>query len=322
MVLGFPKGLAALVLAAASAGASAQEYPNKSIRVFVANSVGSLADIVSRVVFNKAGELIGQPFVIENRPGAGGSIAGEAGAKAPADGYTLLFASDSVVAITPHVYPSLGYDSLRDFAPVSLVTKVPAAFAAHPSLGVKSLEDFLRLARERPGKINYGSGGQGHATHLGMEMLIMKAGIQLVHVPYKGTGPATQALLTGEVGVANLGLGLVLAPIQDGRLIGLAISGPRSEGVLPAVPDVDKIVPASGYVSWQAVFAPTGTPRAVIDKLNATLARAMASPEVKARMLETGMPTVSSTPAELDKIVRHDFEVFREMVKRLGLKAN
>jgi tripartite-type tricarboxylate transporter receptor subunit TctC len=302
--------------------AAAQEYPHKPVRVIVANSVGSLADIVARLIFTKAGEILGQPFVIDNRPGAGGSIAGEAGAKAAPDGYTLIFASDSVMAIAPHVYPSLPYDPRRDFSGISLATKIPAAFVAHPSLGAKSLEEFLRLARAQPGKFNYGSGGVGHATHMGMEMLLIKAGVQLVHVPYKGTAPLTQALLTGEVSAGNIGLGLVLNHIQDGRLVGLAVSGPRIEGVLPSVPDVGKIVPGSEYISWQAVFAPARTPRAIVDRMNATIVRVVALPEVRARMQETGMATITSTPAELEKMVADDIANYRDLVARLGLKPN
>ncbi|MFM9884089.1 MAG: Bug family tripartite tricarboxylate transporter substrate binding protein [Burkholderiales bacterium] len=315
-------GSVSLAAMIGGAAALAQEYPSKTVRVIVANSVGSLADIVARVIFNKAGELLGQPFVIDNRPGAGGSIAGEAGAKAAADGYTLLFASDSVMAIAPHVYPSLPYDPLRDFSAVSMVAKIPAAFVAHPSLGAKSLEDFLRLARAQPGKFNYGSGGVGHATHMGMEMLLIKAGVQLVHVPYKGTGPLTQALLTGEVSAANIGLGLVLSHIQDGRLVGLAISGPRNQGTLPGVPDVGKIVPGSEFISWQALFAPARTPQAVIDKLNAVILRVVAAPEIRTRMQETGMATVTSTPAEMTKTVADDLANYRDLVRRLGLKPN
>ncbi len=314
--------IGALIFLIASPVVVAQEYPTKPVRVIVANSVGSLADIVARVIFNKASEFLGQTFVIDNRPGAGGSIAGEAGAKAAPDGYTLIFASDSVMAIAPHVYPSLPYDPRRDFSGISLVTKIPAAFVAHPSLGAKSLEEFLRLARAQPGKLNYGSGGVGHATHMGMEMLLIKAGVQLVHVPYKGTAPLTQALLTGEVSAGNIGLGLVLSHIQEGRLVGLAISGPRNPGVLPGVPDVGKIVPGSEYISWQAAFAPARTPRAIIDKLNATILRVVATPEVRARMQETGMATVTSTSVELEKMVADDIANYRDLVNRLGLKPN
>jgi len=318
----FAAALAAVAGIATSLSALAQDYPAKPIRVVVANSVGSLADIVARVIFNKIGEFAGQPVIIDNRAGAGGTIAGETAAKAPADGYTILFASDSVMAIAPAVYPNLPYVPQRDFTGVSLVTKIPAAFAAHPSLGVKTLAEFLKLARDRPGTINYGSGGPGHATHLGMEMLVWKAGIKLVHVPYKGTGPSVQALLTGEVPIVNVGLGLVLPHIQEGRLVGLAISGPRNPGVLPNVPDVGTIVPGSEYVSWQGVFAPAKTPSANIDRLNALLLRAVAAPDVKARMAETGMATVTSTPAEMDRIVTTDQAVFRDLVPRLGLKPN
>lgn len=313
---------AALLCTLNPAPALAQDYPAKPIRVIVANSVGSLADIVARVIFNKVGEQVGQPVVIDNRAGAGGTIAGEAGAKAAADGYTVLFASDSVLAIAPHVYPTLPYDPTRDFAGVSLATKIPAAFVASTKLGAASLEEFLVLARAQPGKLLYGSGGPGHATHLGMEMLLMAANIQLVHVPYKGTGPLTQALLTGEVAAANIGLGLVISHIEENRLVGLAISGPRTPGTLANVPDVDRIVPGASYVSWQAVFVPARTPRAVIDKLNAEIIRAVATADVKARMAKTGMATVTSTPAELDKLVAQDLAGNRDLVRRLGLKPN
>ena len=311
---------AAVLVAALSISARAEDYPAKPVRVIVANSVGSLSDVVSRVVFSKVSELLGQSFVVDNRPGAGGTIAGDAVAKSAPDGYTLLFASDSVLCIAPHVYATLPYDPLRDFAPVSLLTKIPQVFVAHPSLGVKSLDALIELARSRPGKINYSSGGPGHATHLGMELFLLRTGLQMEHVPYKGTGPATQAVIAGEVGVSDLGLGIVLAPIQDGRLIGLAVSGPRIEGVLPSLPDLSTRVKDADYVSWQAVFAPARTPRSIIDRLNAALLRAMESSDVKARMLDTGMPGVSSTPEELGKLVARDLAVDREIARRVGLK--
>ena len=318
------KSVCALVFACAgwlAAGAAfAQEYPNRLVRVMIGNTTGSLADVMSRVLFAKVSEFLGQQFLIENRPGAGGTLAGEATAKSPADGYTLLYGSDSILAIAPHLYAKLPYDPVRDFAGVSMVVQVPFGFVAHPSLGVKSMEEFLKLARARPGQINYSSGGIGHATHMGMEMLIWKAGIQLVHVPYKGTGPATQAVLTGEVGATAMGLGLVIPHILSGKVVGLATGGPRIGDVLPNVPDVNKVVRDSGFVSWQAVFAPTGTPRPVIEKLNATIARALATPELRSRLNDTGMAGITSTPAELEQIVRHDLTVNRELVKRMGLK--
>ena len=206
----------------------AQDYPNRPVRVIVGNSAGSLADVVSRVVFAKVSELLGQQFLIDTRPGAGGTIAGEAVAKAIPDGYLLLFGSDSVMAIAPHLYTKLGYDPVKDFAGISMIAKIPYCIVVHPSLGVKSVEEFIRLAKARPGQINYSTGGIGHATHMYMEMFQWKAGIVLAHVPYKGTGPATQAVLTGEVGVSAMGLGPVMPHMQSGKLVGLAIGGPGS----------------------------------------------------------------------------------------------
>ncbi len=299
----------------------AQDYPNRPVRVIVGNSAGSLADVVSRVVFAKVSELLGQQFLIDTRPGAGGTIAGEAVAKAIPDGYLLLFGSDSVMAIAPHLYTKLGYDPVKDFAGISMIAKIPYCIVVHPSLGVKSVEEFIRLAKARPGQINYSTGGVGHATHMNMEMFQWKAGIVLAHVPYKGTGPATQAVLTGEVGVSAMGLGPVMPHMQSGKLLGLAIGGPRSGDVLPNVPNLGRLVPDSEFIAWQAVFAPAGTPQAIVEKLNATFSRAMAAPEVVKRMLDTGMTTVGSTPAEMDQTVRRDISVNRELVKRMGLKV-
>ncbi|MSQ51525.1 MAG: tripartite tricarboxylate transporter substrate binding protein [Betaproteobacteria bacterium] len=323
--MSYRKVLAALPLAwlasLIAAPSFAQDYPNRPVRVIVGNSAGSLADVVSRVVFAKVSELLGQQFLIDTRPGAGGTIAGEAVAKAVPDGYMLLFGSDSVMAIAPHLYTKLGYDPVKDFAGISMIAKIPYGIVAHPSLGVKSVEEFIRLARARPGQINYSSGGIGHATHMNMEMLQWKAGIVLAHVPYKGTGPATQAVLTGEVGASAMGLGLVLPHMQSGKLVGLAIGGPRAGDVLPNVPNLGRLVPDSEFIAWQAVFAPAGTPQAIVEKLNATFARTMAAPEVVKRMLDTGMTTVGSTPTELDQTVRKDISVNRELVKRMGLKV-
>ncbi len=313
--------LSATSLAFCAGLASAQEYPARPVRVFVANSAGSLADVVSRLVFGKLSTLLGQSFLIENRPGAGGTLAGEAAAKAAPDGYTLLYASDSTMTIGPALY-TLGYDPVRDFSPVSLVAKIPTGLVAHPSLGIKNLDEFIAYVKARPGMLNYSSGGPGHATHLGMELFLNRAGLDMVHVPYKGTGPALQAVLSGEVAATDLGLGMVLSAMQDGRLTSLAVIGPRTEGVLPAVPDLNKRVADAEYVSWQAVFAPLRTPRVIVDRLHEALGRAMAAPDVKVRMTDTGMANVPSTPEELGRLVVRDLQVNGDMVRRLKLKAD
>jgi tripartite-type tricarboxylate transporter receptor subunit TctC len=310
----------AATLAVCAGVTSAQEYPARPVRVFVANSAGSLADVVSRLVFGRLSTLLGQTFLIENRPGAGGTLAGEAAAKATPDGYTLLYASDSTMTIGPALYP-LSYDPVRDFAPVSLVAKIPTGLVAHPSLGLKTLDEFIAYVKAHPGKLNYSSGGPGHATHLGMELFLNRAGLDMVHVPYKGTGPALQAVLTGEVAATDLGLGMVLSAMQDGRLTPLAVIGPRTEGVLPAVPDLGKRVADAEYVSWQGVFAPARTPRAIVERLHESLGRAMATPELKTRMIDTGMANVPSTPEELGRMVVRDLQVNGDMVRRLKLKA-
>ncbi len=311
-----------LVAFATCTHAQAQAWPQKPVRVVVGNSAGSLSDLLARQVFAKVSQALGQQFVIDNRAGAGGAIGAEAVAKSAPDGYTLLFGTDGMMVINPFVYSRLGYDSLRDFASVSLLTKIPYAVIVNPSLGAKSMEDFLRIAKARPNQIHYSSGGNGHATHLEMELLARKAGIQLVHVPYKGTGPALQAVVSGEVAATSIGLGIALPHITSGKVLALVIGGPRSKDMLPRVPNLVSLVPGGEYVSWQAVFAPAGTPMQVVEKLNAEVVKAVALPDVKARLADVGMEAIGSSPGELDKVLRADMNINRDLVKALGLKLD
>ncbi len=316
------RGATSLTLVLATNWVLAQPYPIQPIRLIVPWPPGGGVDTSARIVAQPLSQRLGQNIVIENRPGAGGNIGTELAAKAKPDGYTLLMGSVSPNAINIHLYPKLAFEPLKDFEPIGYVTEVPNILVVPGNASASTAQELIAQARINPGKLNYGTAGVGSSQHLAAAMLIRAAQIDIVHVPYKGTGPLTQALLTGEVSAANIGLGLVLNHVQDGRLVGLAISGPRNEGVLPAVPDVGKIVPGSEFVSWQALFVPARTPRAAIDKLNAVLLRVVAAPEIKARMQETGMATVTSTPAEMAKIVADDLANYRDLVRRLGLKPN
>jgi len=306
-----------------SCAASAQEYPQKPVRVIVPNSAGSLGDVVARLIFAKLSEILAQQFVIDNRAGAGGNIGAEVAAKAAPDGYSLIFAVNSMFTINPFIYSKLGFDPLRDFAGVSMTTKVPYVFVVHPSLGVRSMDELLRLVKSRPGQITYSSGGNGHATHIATAMLLWKAGVNMVHVPYKGTGPAMQAVMTGEVGMGGaLAYGLALPHIKSGRVIPLAFVGPRSADVLPGVPDVSTIIRGAEYVPWQAVFGPTGMPPAVIKKLNSAVASAVVAPDTKSKLSDMGMTAEASSPGELDQLLKAEYKLGRELVKATGLKID
>src|SRR3954468_24354821 len=276
-----------LALFAASA-ALAQDWPRKPVRVVVPNSAGSLSDLVARLVFAKVSELLGQQFYVDNRPGAGGSIGAEFVAKAPPDGYTIGQISDGQLTVNPFIYPKLGYDPLRDFAPVSLVTKLTQALYVNSSLGAKTLDDFVRMARANPGKLTFASGGNGHATHLAMGLFLWKANLQLVHVPYKGTGPAVQAAATGEVGAIAISTSLAKPFVDQGKLIPLGSIGAPSPDVMPGVPPLDRSFPGSEMVSWQAVVLPAKAPREVVQGLHDAIQKAVASREVKERLKDGG----------------------------------
>ena len=315
------KILLTLLLAAAT-GAFAQDWPKKPVRVIVANSTGSLSDLMARLVLGEVSKNLGQAFVIENKPGAGGSIASAEVAKAAPDGYTVMYASDGQLTINPFIYKNLGYDPLRDFAPVSLVCKITQALYVNSGLGAKTLEDFVKMARADPGKYTYASGGNGHATHLAMELFLWKANLQMVHVPYKGTGPAVQAAATGETSAIAISTSLAKPFVDLGKLVALGSIGAPSADVMPGVPPLNKAFPGSEMVSWQAVVLPAKTPPEIVKILHDAIARAVVSPEVTGRFKDGGTQPVASTPAELARLIHEDHARNGELAKRMNLKID
>ena len=310
-------------LALLAAGAAyAQDWPRKPVRVIVPNSAGSLSDLVARLLFAKVTDLLGQQFYIDNRPGAGGSIGAELVAKSPPDGYTLLMVSDGTVSVNPFIYSKLGYDPLRDFAPVSLVTKITQALYVNSSVGAKTLDDFVRMARANPGKLTYASGGNGHATHLAMGLFLWKANLQLVHVPYKGTGPALQAAAAGEVSAVMIATSIAQPFVASGKLIPLGTAGATSPDVLPGVPPLGSRFPGSELVSWQGVMAPAGTPPEIVRALNGAIAKALGERDISGRLRAGGTDAVPSTPEEFAELVREDYARNGELVKRMNLKVD
>jgi tripartite-type tricarboxylate transporter receptor subunit TctC len=321
-LLGRVAQITILFLCMAGVDVHAQEYPNKPVRVVVTNATGALIDSLARIVFSKVAEATGQQFVVDNRPSAGGIIAAETVAKAAPDGYTLLVTSNSIMTVNPFLFVKLSYDPVRDFDPVSMLAKVSEVLIVNPSLGVKTLEDFIRLAKARPGHITYASGGNGHPTHLMMELFQQKAGVKLVHVPYKGTTPGIQAIVSGEVGAFNIGIGLARPHITSGKVLALAKTGFPSKEALPGVPALTDSFADAEYIPWQAVYAPKGTPKDVVAKLNAEIGKALALADVRTRLANMDLTPASSSPGDLDRTLRADYAVNRDLVKSVGLKID
>ena len=300
----------------------AQNYPARPLRLIVPTAPGGGTDFTGRLVAAKLSETMGQQVVVENRGGGGGSVGADNAAKATADGYTLLLGSIATHAVNPALYKKLPYDHLKDFASVSLIGTVPNALVVHPSLPVKSMQEFITYAKANPGKINYGSSGVGSPPHLSMELLRSMTGINLVHVPYKGAGPALADLLGGQVQAMCTSIAGLINFVKSGRVRALGVTTAKRNPQLPDVPTiVESGVPGYEVTIWYAVFAPVATPKAIVDKLNAEMVKALNSSEMKERMALQGMDPAPSTPAELTAFVKVETAKWAKAAKDSGATA-
>ncbi len=300
--------------------ALAQAYPSRPIRMIVALAAGGSSDVVARILAVKFAEQLGQQVVIDNRPGAGGSVGGELAAHAPADGYTLFFAASGTLSIAPNLL-KLTYDVGTDLAPVSMVGVSPFAMMVHPSLPVKTVKDMIALAKAHPGQINFGSSGQGSTGHLAWELFKLSAKVNLTHVPYRGSAPALVGVIAGEIETAIFGISAAYGFIRQGQVRVIAVTSATRMPILPDVPAIAETIPGYDVVSWYGMLTTAGTPAANIAHLHQALVRAMSNPEVIAKFGVIGVYPDASSPEQLAAKMREETEKWGKVVKAIGLKA-
>ncbi len=314
---------AALALSLASVHAVGQtDWPTKPIRIIVPFAPGGTADISARIVAEQLTKSFGQSFVAENRSGASGNIGAAEVARSAPDGYTLLMGNTPTVVINQFIFPKMPYNSEKDFAPVSFVVRVPNVLVVHPSLGVRSLQELIERAKAKPGSINYGTSGAGTVLHLAAELLKTMAKIDLVHVPYKGSGPMLQDLLAGQVQMSIDNVPSALPHIRSGRLLALGVTPSKPVAMLPNVPTIASVIPGYEAVAFFALMAPAGTPQPVVARLSAEMDKILRRPDVMERFQQLGAEPVGGTPAELAAFIASETVKWREVVKASGAKAD
>jgi len=316
-----PRAVLWLVAAVLSTAALAQ-YPARPIKIVVTIPPGGAPDITARLVGQKVSESIGQPVVVENRPGANGNTAADLVAKSPADGYTLLLAADSLIAINPHLYARMPIDTLKELTPVASLVANQFVLSVNPSLPVKSFQEFIDYAKKANPPLNYASGGNGSQHQLTMEMLKARAGINLVHVPYRGGAPATTATMAGEV--AAMFAGTSTAPqIKAGRLRALAVSGATRSSAFPELPTIAEFYPGFENSIWLGLFGPAGLPQEVLTRLRAETKKALETAEVREKLHAAGgLEPLITSPEEFSALIRRDHERFGKLIKDVGIKAD
>lgn len=317
------RALAAVAAAVAvvSGGAvfAASTYPDRPVRLIVGFPPGGAADTLGRIAAQQLTDRLGQQVVVDNRGGAGGLIATEIAVKANADGYTLLFSSIPHV-INPHLR-KVGYDPIRDFAPVVQFVAVPLMMAASPSFPANSVRELIAYVKANPGKVNYGSAGSGSSSHLAVELFKSMAGVSMEHIPYKGTGPLITDMLGGRIGV-TIASAVPLAPqVKSGRLRGLAVTSPKRSAAFPELPAIAETVPGYEVINWFGVFAPAGTPAAAVNRLNAALNEALKNAALVKTLNARGADAVGGSPADFARTVRADNKKWEKVVRASGAKV-
>jgi len=312
---------AALLLA--TGWASAQTYPAKPVRLIVPFAPGGGTDILGRMLCQKLTEALGQTFLVDNRGGAGGIIGAELAAKAPADGYTLLLGSPGPLTINPALQPRMSYDSLRDFAPITLATISAFTLVVHPALPVRSVKELVALAKAKPGRLNYGSGGNGSVAHFSVEQFKALAGVNVVHVPYKGSNPSLTDLIAGQLQLTMDNMPVTLPHVRSGRLRMLAVGTKTRSAFVPDIPTMDE-AGVQGYESSTAfgVLAPAKTPPAIIGRLNTELVKTLKSAETRERLTALGMEPVGGTPEQYAAHIREELAKYSRIVKTAGIKPD
>ena len=320
------KGLVSAILTALIAfggSALAQTWPAKPVRLIVPYPPGGSADILARAIGQKLAEGMGQQVVVDNRPGAGTAIGAEATAKAPPDGYTIMLGTVSSHAINPALNPTLKYDPVKDFAPVSLVASIPFALVVHPSLPVNTVKELVALAKAKPAALNFSSAGNGTSNHLAGELFKSMTGTYMVHIPYKGSAPALNDLIAGQVQLM-FDLVLTTAPhVRSGAVRAIAVTGRERSSALPGVPTVaESGVPGYEVSAWFGFFAPAGTPAAIVTALNAETVKAMRLPDLRDRLASQGADAVTDTPEQFAAYVKEELGKWTRVVKASGMKAD
>jgi tripartite-type tricarboxylate transporter receptor subunit TctC len=317
---GWWESIAALALAIICGVAGAQNYPARPIRLIVPNPPGGATDNLARVVAPKLGELLGQTIVVDNRPGAAGNLAAEAAAKATPDGHTLFLAADGQIVITPHLYRKLPYDALKDLTPVASLVSTRMLLAVHPSIPAKTVAEFVEHARRASPPLVYGSIGNGSQHHLAMEMLKSRAGINLLHVPYKGGGPALVGLFGGEVSVM-FGGSSAAPHVRAGKLRALALAGKRNPAY-PGLPAMSETYPGLEVTPWLALFAPVGLPAPVLERLRAETGRLLADPATAGRIRAIALDPFATTPKEFAALIRADYAKYGAVIRAVGVRID
>ena len=307
----------------AAPAALAQTYPTKTVRMIVAFPPGGTTDILARATAQKLTEAFGQQVVIDNRPGAGGNIGTELVARSPADGYTLLASPGSTLTSNPAVYAKVPFDTVRDFAPVTIIAEVPNVLIEHPSLPVKTVKELIALAKTRPGQLAYASTGAGQSTHLSAELFKQMARVDMIHVPYKGSAPALTDMVAGQVTVMFDNMPSCLPFVKAGRLKAIAVTSTKRSPTTPELPTVaEAALPGFDVTVWFSVLAPANTPRDIVARLNGEIVKALKAPDMRERLSQQGAEPVGNTPEEFSAVIKRDLAKWSKLVKDANIRLD